>query len=258
MLAEPENTAVARQSGGLWRPGVSGNPGGRPKGVASYVREQTQDGREIVDYLLRYVRGETDCGHRERLEAVKILFDRGFGRAPEISLTATVDAGSVDLSALADDGLTDLIRTLARPSATHVLSAQVVDTVVDATFESSNPPTLQASTVDSGMSTDSTNRVAAGGSGQVMSGGVGDRGGQSLSKSPKTRAGTLTTKIPPKPLETSETKAESPKKIIQPKPQKKKKKGAPRPKAVKLKVKLKPQPAAPAVTIDSPTADGNK
>jgi hypothetical protein len=41
-----------------WQKGQSGNPGGCPKGLMEYVRAQTQDGEEIVNLLLRIMRGE--------------------------------------------------------------------------------------------------------------------------------------------------------------------------------------------------------
>lgn len=67
-----------------WKPGQSGNPAGRPKGgigLATYIREHTLEGRELVDFLLEVVRtGGEDFKGRDRLTAVEMLMDRAFGK----------------------------------------------------------------------------------------------------------------------------------------------------------------------------------
>ena len=65
-------------------PGVSGNPGGRPKGLASYIRETTDGGREMVNLMVAVMRGETINGMRPKITdmvaASTWLADRGFGK----------------------------------------------------------------------------------------------------------------------------------------------------------------------------------
>jgi len=65
--------------------GESGNPGGRPKGLAARVREQTRDGQAIVDLMLKVFRGRMGKQTRlaDRIEAAKWLADRGWGRATQ-------------------------------------------------------------------------------------------------------------------------------------------------------------------------------
>jgi hypothetical protein len=63
-----------------WLPGVSGNPGGRPKGLAELVKAETRDGAELIDFYLRVLRGKRQP-MRYRLEAAARLADRGFGKA---------------------------------------------------------------------------------------------------------------------------------------------------------------------------------
>ena len=35
-----------------WKPGQSGNPSGRPKGLAHYIQDKTHKGRELIDWYL--------------------------------------------------------------------------------------------------------------------------------------------------------------------------------------------------------------
>ena len=83
-----------------FKPGVSGNPGGRPKGLAALVRANTNDGKEIVRLFLDVMRGkltisrrvkspagkeirlEEKPSFRERIQAAEWLAERGFGKVP--------------------------------------------------------------------------------------------------------------------------------------------------------------------------------
>jgi hypothetical protein len=65
----------------LFPPGRSANPGGRPKGIGSLVREQTRDGAELVAFMLAVLRGRKKAPLRLRMEAAAWLADRGFGKA---------------------------------------------------------------------------------------------------------------------------------------------------------------------------------
>ena len=70
-----------REKSGRFREGVSGNPGGRPKGIVSLIRQRTKDGAELVEFMLRVFRGKLKtAGLNQRMEAATWLADRGFGR----------------------------------------------------------------------------------------------------------------------------------------------------------------------------------
>ena len=67
-----------RHTNGRWAPGQSGNPGGRPGGVAA-VRELARNHTaEAIECLLKEMR-KGDTSHA-RIAAANALLDRGWGR----------------------------------------------------------------------------------------------------------------------------------------------------------------------------------
>lgn len=64
-----------------WRPGQSGNPGGRPKGaagLAALIRDLTNDGRKLVDVAMKIV-DSPKTADKDRIRALELLFSRGYG-----------------------------------------------------------------------------------------------------------------------------------------------------------------------------------
>ncbi len=71
-----------------FKPGQSGNPGGRPagyNGLAKQIRAATNNGKELLDLLLDIARGQIPGGStaKEKMVAAQILLNRGWGKAPE-------------------------------------------------------------------------------------------------------------------------------------------------------------------------------
>ena len=94
-----------------FKPGQSANPGGRPKGLAAHIREIDQaEGKSVlVAKLWEIVHGPI---RREKLEAIKILFERGYGRLPEVSLQGELSPGAVDekLGELPSETLEEILK----------------------------------------------------------------------------------------------------------------------------------------------------
>jgi hypothetical protein len=116
----PENSPRTGRDG-RFLPGVSGNPGGRPKAIVARIREQTNDGAELVDFLVQVVRDETEPT-RVRIEAAGELLDRGFGRAPI--------AAGVEVSVVAEHSLMGLARRLSAADM-EALEARARDFDID-------------------------------------------------------------------------------------------------------------------------------
>jgi hypothetical protein len=97
--------------------GSTANPGGKPKGLASRVREATSDGETLVTFFQGILGGTIKCNARDRIEAAKWLADRGWGRAVETSVQVEADQATARAAvALTDDQLESLARTIAPPS----------------------------------------------------------------------------------------------------------------------------------------------
>jgi Family of unknown function (DUF5681) len=76
MASDSRGTNSKGTVGRPFEKGASGNPGGRPKGLVRKIREETRDGEEMVEYMLRVARDE-DEATKVRVEAYTWLADRG-------------------------------------------------------------------------------------------------------------------------------------------------------------------------------------
>jgi hypothetical protein len=79
-----ENNSKTTQGGCTGRgflPGQSGNPGGRPKGLAQMVKEYTGDGEKLVKKMYEFAFGKRRVPVLIQFKALEWLADRGWGKA---------------------------------------------------------------------------------------------------------------------------------------------------------------------------------
>jgi hypothetical protein len=91
-----ETAPFAVVPGRPFLPGQSGNPGGRPKLLSTLVKEQTQDGAELVEFMVRVLRNKRQS-MRLRMEAAAWLADRGFGKALQQMELTGADGGPMEI-----------------------------------------------------------------------------------------------------------------------------------------------------------------
>ena len=90
--------ATGGVTGRGFKPGRSGNPGGRPQGLAKATRELVgEDGMKLAQLWWDIARDETRRD-RDRLDASRLLADRGWGKAP--TYAAIEEADPLDLANL--------------------------------------------------------------------------------------------------------------------------------------------------------------
>jgi hypothetical protein len=126
----PVDDAPANSGGSAFgRPfpkGTSGNPTGRPKGMAALsqrIRRETKEGKVIVDVLLdRMLHGR---GDRSRIEAAALLLAYAYGKPTQPLEHSGPDGGPIELSDadLERKFTQDLARIAALAGAAGVLSS---------------------------------------------------------------------------------------------------------------------------------------
>ena len=128
----PENRlSTGRDNAGRFVQGVTGNPGGRPRGLSAYVREQTSDGQALVDkvlYMLEHPKGKGIQAQRLQLECIQWLADRGFGKAVVGVVHAEVMTHSLDvLRAFSTEDLESMLVAGKALQAQALAEAKVIE-----------------------------------------------------------------------------------------------------------------------------------
>jgi hypothetical protein len=99
---DPNNAPASRDpKTGRFLPG--NKAGGRTYSLVSLVRSQTKDGKELVDFMLRVLRGkEEDADLKARMQAAEWLADRGFGRPVQVNEFTGANGGPLEIAYVDD------------------------------------------------------------------------------------------------------------------------------------------------------------
>jgi len=95
-VADLENKDKTKKRRGRWKPGESGNPGGRPA-VAKEIRELA---RQYTDVAIEALRSIALSGKNEsaRVAAAQALLDRGYGKPKQGLEVSGADGGPIEVS----------------------------------------------------------------------------------------------------------------------------------------------------------------
>ncbi len=92
-----------------FQPGQSGNPGGRPKGIARQLRDAIDDDPSGLAQVLLNVAYNSKARDGDRIAAVREYLDRSYGKAPTF---APVDGDPLDLLSI-DRTIGEIVDELA-------------------------------------------------------------------------------------------------------------------------------------------------
>ena len=130
-MATVENRSVTTRPGGVtgrgFMPGQSGNPGGRPKGLARRVRELVgEDGELLLQFMIDML-GDDNARTADRLDAARWLADRGFGKAVQaVEIDVPTHSWANALAGLPKEDLETMRAILAKHGGSDAAAGELV------------------------------------------------------------------------------------------------------------------------------------
>jgi uncharacterized protein DUF5681 len=97
-----KSTGLGGITGKGFQPGQSGNPGGRPQGLAKLAREAVGNGLDLIAFYLAVFNGEAKAlgvrqvTLRDRMQAAQWLAERGWGKTPLVADAELTEEPKVD------------------------------------------------------------------------------------------------------------------------------------------------------------------
>ncbi len=120
-MGDPERKKMHKGPGNvpqLWKPGQSGNPGGRPKSFASKIRDETKGLEKQIQRMIEFSLGMHGATVQNQIDATKWIADRSHGKAVETSVMVEADARELEEPLqIATESLEALARAISEPIA---------------------------------------------------------------------------------------------------------------------------------------------
>ena len=93
-----------------WKKGQSGNPTGAKKGLAKAARDAVgEDGKALADFWLAIAQDDTQRTS-DRLEASRLLAERGWGKAPAFQAMEGDPLGFSEMEEAAEEFRRNIVR----------------------------------------------------------------------------------------------------------------------------------------------------
>ena len=107
----------SRDRSGRWPRGISGNPGGRPQGLARATRELVGEDGQGLAGLWWTIAQDPLQRTSDRLEASRLLADRGWGKAAVFTAQEGDPLDLAGLEGAAEEFRAKILRLAAEPEA---------------------------------------------------------------------------------------------------------------------------------------------
>ncbi len=99
-----------------FKPGESGNPSGRPKGIARQLRDAIKDDPTVITQVFLEILRDPKAKHADKIAAGREYLDRCYGKAPSY---APVEGDPLELAGV-DRAIGELVDELAARRETAV------------------------------------------------------------------------------------------------------------------------------------------
>lgn len=115
-------------TGAGWLPGRSGNPSGRPKGIARQLRDAIKDDPTRITSVFLAIADDPDAKPADRIAAGREYLDRAYGKAPSFAPVdgenpLELDSVARRIASLVDELAEKRAASLARGTAQSQLAA---------------------------------------------------------------------------------------------------------------------------------------
>lgn len=130
--------AIRDEKGRIVKGSASIGPNGRPKSLRARLAAETSDGELMVNGFVAIATGKLRATARDRMDALKWLSDRYWGKTPEVAMVGRLDEDSASaMRELTREQLMDLITRTPQQALPAPREVEVID--VTPTVEPAEP-----------------------------------------------------------------------------------------------------------------------